>query len=371
MEPNSYYPRDYLEALIKLYEPATYAELLAILLEEKEPSLIQNEISSYIKNHKRMKPKDKPSFLETIKNSGFFKPEFLKIKYLINLTKAMGILYLKENQFLELFSILEKQDAYGLSSFLQKNINAKDHKNFEEKLHISTPNEGVVKKEIDNIFSKFGVNYMDDDQVEELQSLITLKKSNDDLTKFFQNNFYEDSPPELENTLQGLLDKYRGDKKNSKQPQEVRKYNQTDKINIPQYDFPMERVTPQPNSNKQNISKESNPKQENFLDTKEMEEEVLLEYSRINFMNNERNLAKDFWENFQKLFALNKPDYDENIIKILIFDMNFGIPLKELPEIVNKKEKEYIVQKINESPNLFELMGKLRPFLYDLLKRKK
>ena len=115
MEP-SFFPKVCLENLIKVYENNIYDEILAILLDENDVFTVQSNFATYIQNHKRMKPKDKTPFIEKLKNSMFFNEDFLKIKPLINISKSIGITYLSQENFLELFDLLQIYDCPFLSS---------------------------------------------------------------------------------------------------------------------------------------------------------------------------------------------------------------------------------------------------------------
>lgn len=206
MEPSKkFFPRDHLENLIKVYENNIYEELLTILLKEDEPKNIQDDIFSYIENHKRIKPKDKVPSIERIKNSIFFKPDFLKIKPLINLAREAGIEYLTKEQFLKLNSILENDDSDELSAFFQKNIKDKDRRFLEGNVQGSSNIAPFLESEISKILAKFGINYLENDEKEELKFLLMKTNSNSDLTNFVRENFYEDYQLEIEKALQSLL----------------------------------------------------------------------------------------------------------------------------------------------------------------------
>ena len=56
---------------------------------------------------------------------------------------------------------------------------------------------------------------------------------------------------------------------------------------------------------------------------------------------------------------------------MLIFNIDLKIPLKFLPEHINNETKKFLAEKSKESQNLSQLLDKLKPLLYDLLKRKK
>ena len=295
-----------------------------MLMEEQKIDVIEEKISNYIKIHKRMIPKDKPTNLDKIKNSIFFKPDFLKIKPLINIMrdKEIEITHLNENLYNELYSILENKNDIKLLSYLEKNVKKEKRNLLEAKLKTINLSNFCSETEIDKILSKFQVNYLERDQYEELKSIFTLKKTNKDLMQFVEEHFYEEIQSEIEKALQNLLNLVVN-------PNQTVSQNQNDSAQINESPFEL-------NENKEITT-----------------------------------LKKQFWENFQQFCEKNKPEYDDNISKIRIFKFDPDTSLENLPKIISTEAEKFVIEKIKISKNFFELMENLKPFLYDLLKRKK